>query len=338
LIAKIQHGAPHPQTVLEKFTNGGDESEDDIFGDLADGFETEEEAEEEAGDKGARMGDIEWIAFEVYEEDDSDDEEDLDEETEDATEDLLPAMSALNLDASPISSSPPEPVALSGTVIVDPSLSLLEYVLRLAALQTFEQQSHMTLSDEHIVLFLRDDNPASRQPPTLEQERAPRRRSSIASISSDFSTRGLHATNLPISPPHSDEFEHSRTINNPSHTPTSLSSPVPSEKRAEKKNRNPRTHLERAMAADYDPMTLMTPLSNRRVTRSRLRKAVLMPKIRKSESRGTIHSAPNSLQKRLATAENQGKTANHVSPLISRSGNIPNRRSVSAAGHSNKRT
>jgi len=335
LIAKIQHGAPHPQTVLERFTNPRDESEDDIFGaGLADGFDTESEDEEEAGEKGARMGDIEWIAFEVYEEDDSDDEDDLDEDGEDATEELLPAMSALQLDNPPVLPSPPEPIPASSTDILDPSLSLLEYVLRLAALQTFEQQSHMALSDEHIVLFLRDDNPASRQPPTLEQEdRTLRRRSSIASMSSDFSVRALPAGNLPLSPPRSEELEDSRT-NNLGRTPASLSSPA-TENPAERPNRNPRTHLERAMAADYDPMTLMTPLSNRRVTRSRLRKAVLMPR-RKSESRHT-NSAPNSLQKRLTGTDIPGTTANHVSPLQSRAGKIPSRRSVSATGQTTKR-
>lgn len=337
LIAKIQHGAPHPQTVLERFTNPGDESEDDVFvNDLADGFDSDTDAEEDAAtDKGALMGDIEWIAFEVYEEDDSDDEEDLEEEEEeDGTEELLPAMSALKLDVSPIPSSPPAPIPTFRIETHDSSLSLLEYVLRLAALQTFEQQSHMSLTDEHIVLFLRDDNPASRQPPTLEQERALRRRSSIASISSDFSARALQANNLPISPPRSEELEDLR-MNNLNHTPSSLSSPA-TEKPSEKPIRNARTHLERAMAADYDPMTLMTPLSNRRVTRSRLRKAVLMPK-RKSEVARNTNSAPSSLQKRMAGSANPGVTTNHISPLGGRSGHVPARRSVSATGQSLKK-
>jgi hypothetical protein len=339
LIAKIHHGAPHPQTVLERFTNAGDESEDEIFGgELGDGFESGDEEQEESGEKGARMGDVEWIAFEVYEEEDSDDEDELEEEAEDGTEELVPAMATLKLDSSSVSGSFPEPMTILGTTPVDPSLSLLEYVLRLAALQTFEQQSHMTLSDEHIVLFLRDDNPASRQLPTLEQERALRRRSSIASMSSDFSVRGLHASNLPISPPRSEELDDSHTqmsnLNNLRHTPSLLSSPV-ADRPAEKPIRNPRTHLERAMAADYDPMTLTTPLSNRRVTRSRLRKAVLMPK-RKNEVH-TTNSAPTSLQKRLAASENQGPKTNQVSPLNNRSGNLPSRRSVSSTSQTTKR-
>src|ERR1700755_1539216 len=79
------------------------------------------------------------------------------------------------------------PAGTTGSEHQQSSLSLMEYVLRLAALQTFEQQSHMNLTDEHIVLFLRDDNPASsRQQPTIETDRALRRRSSLQSISSDF--------------------------------------------------------------------------------------------------------------------------------------------------------
>jgi hypothetical protein len=305
LIAKVQHGAPHPQTVLERFTQPGDESEGDIFGPaLGTGFGSDDEGEED-GDKGAWMGDIEWIAFEVFQDDDSDSEDDEWEEEDEATEDLVPAMSSLKIGSSP--PSPSRSVLPTSQALEHQysSLSLLEYVLRLAALQTFEQQSHMNLTDEHIVLFLRDDNPASRQQPTLEQDRTIRRRSSITSISSDFSTRALPQI-LPISPPQSDEID--RPI-----SPTT--SPTPAKDR---QPRNPRTHLERAMAADYDPMTLMTPLSNRRVTRNGFRKVNIK---RKSEMR---NSAPNSLQK---TAVNGGISGG--SPLVGKGGSIPVRRVVS---------
>ena len=126
------------------------------------------------------MGDIEWIAFEVFQDDESDaDDDDESESDTDTANDLLPSISALKLDSSPITSSPPLPTGILAVEHQHSSLSLLEYVLRLAALQTFEQQSHMNLTDEHIVLFLRDDNPASHQQPTIEHKRALRRQSTV---------------------------------------------------------------------------------------------------------------------------------------------------------------
>ena len=314
LIAKVQHGAPHPQNVLERFTNPGDDSEE--FGsDLASGFESEDE-----DDKGAWMGDIEWIAFEVFQDDESDDEDDEEEESDtDTANDLLPAMSALKLDSSPIISSPPLLTGILAIQHQQSSLSLLEYVLRLAALQMFEQQSHMNLTDEHIVLFLRDDNPASRQQPAIEQERNLRRQSSQTSLSSDFSSRALH-TQLPLSPPHTEEV-------NRGTTPISPTSPVQSENPAK---RNPRTHLERAMAADYDPMTLVTPISNRRITRNR-KNNVSLPN-RKLDPPRNSNSAPSSLQKNLPIPKSSHDEANkNGSPLVGKSGLMPVRRRVVSA-------
>ena len=354
LIAKVQHGAPHPQNILEHFTNPGENSEDEFDHGFASGFESEEEEDDEAG-KGAWMGDIEWIAFEVSQEDDSDDEEDeSDSEDTDNADDLLPAMSALNLNSSPNPAFQSMPRSISAFQ-QQSSLSLLEYLLRLAALQTFEQQSHMNLTDEHIVLFLRDDNPASRQQPTLEQERTLRRRSSQTSISSDFSTRPVQHTTgqFPISPPQSDDHYHDNSNNNPiSRGMTPISTPpIPtSEKSAEKPTaagpagrNNPRTHLERAMAADYDPMTLVTPAPNRRVTRNGVRKPtnlVLANNKRKSEN-GTrnSNSAPNSSHKPAPNGpisadkdinSTRNSTLNNLSPLVGKTGRLPVRRSVSA--------
>jgi hypothetical protein len=253
LIAKIQHGAPHPQEVLERFTNPGGESEDELS-DFAAGFESDEETF--LSEKGNRMGDIEWIAFETYQDDDSDvEEEDEDSEDAETVDDLAPAMSTLNLNSSSSSPSPFWPIK-APILPQQSSLSLLEYLLRLAALQTFEQQSHMNLTDEHIVLFLRDDNPSSRQQP-LPQERGReiRREPSEVSISSDFSSRVISpALQFPISPPHSEQDG------------THSSSPI-SEKNPVK--RNPRDHLEKAMATDYHPMT---PVARTRVARYSLRK------------------------------------------------------------------
>jgi hypothetical protein len=355
LIAKVQHGAPHPQNVLEHFTKPGENSEDEFEDDFASGFESEEEEDVEAA-KGAWMGDIEWIAFEVSQEEDSGDEEDeSDSEDTDNADDLLPAMSALKLNSSPIPASPSLPRGVSVFQQQQSSLSLLEYLLRLAALQTFEQQSHMDLTDEHIVLFLRDDNPASRQQPTLEQERTLRRRSSQTSISSDFSTRPLHHTGgqFPISPPHSDDHHHDNSTNSISRSLTPISTPpIPttSGKSAEKPTaagpvgrNNPRTHLERAMAEDYDPMTLITPISNRRVTRNGVRKPtnlVLANNKRKSETGiRNSSSAPNSSHKPAPIGQisadkdinsTRNSTNSNPSPLVGKTGRFPVRRSVSA--------
>ena len=349
LIAKVQHGAPHPQNVLENFTNPGDNSEDEFDDDFASGFESEEE-DGQAG-KGAWMGDIEWVAFEVFQEEDSDEEEESDSEDTDNADDLLPAMSALKLDSSPLPSSPALLRGVSMFQQQQSSLSLLEYLLRLAALQTFEQQSHMNLTDEHIVLFLRDDNPSSRQQPTLEQERTLRRRSSQTSVLSDFSTRPLHHTgHFPISPPQSDDHHHDNPISR-GLTPISTP-PIPttSEKSAEKPapggpaggpaGRNPRTHLERAMAEDYDPMTLVTPISNRRVTRNGFRKPtnLVLPDKRKSaHGARNSNSAPNSSHKSAPIGQisadnaiNSNSNNSNPSPLVGKTGKIPVRRSVSA--------
>jgi hypothetical protein len=302
LIAKVQHGAPHPQTVLERFTNPSDETEEDED-DFASDFESQNGEVDD--DKNAWMGDIEWIAFEVFEDDESDVEDDDAEDGSENDTDLLPAMSSLTINSSPVPSPPPTPPALPSGVSLEQrhsSLSLLEYLLRLSALQTFEQQSHMNLTDEHIVLFLRDDNPAPRQQQSLEPQ-PPRRRSSIVSISSDFSTRGnRRITGLPLSPPRSDEMEPQ------GNTPSSIhSTPMPEpEPRITK---NPRTQLERAMAADYDPMTLLTP--PRRVTRNGRRRPLKAPK---EEPHGS-NSAPGSLQRNYTGTTAGEKSGVSDSPL-----------------------
>jgi hypothetical protein len=318
LIAKVQHGAPHPQTVLERFTIPGDESEEDEDN-LASDFESQDDDVD--GDKGAWMGDVEWIAFEVLEDDDSDVEDDEDAEDDSETDTgLLPAMSSLTINSSPVPSPPPTPLAGPSGISLEQrhsSLSLLEYLLRLSALQTFEQQSHMNLTDEHIVLFLRDDNPAPRQQQSFEPQ-PPRRRSSIVSISSDFSTRGnRRITGLPLSPPRSDEMEPR------GNTPSSIhSTPMPEpEPRVVK---NPRTQLERAMAADYDPMTLLTP--PRRVTRNGRRKPLIAPK---EEPHGS-NSAPGSLQRNYAGATTGDKSGANDSPLA---GKADGARRSASSGH-----
>lgn len=316
LIAKVQHGAPHPQTVLERFTNPGDESSEDGF-DFASDIESEEDDEP----KGAWMGDVEWIAFEVFQDDESDDDDDEEDEDSESETDLLPAMSSLTLNSSP----EPSPLPLLSGISLEQqhsSLSLLEYLLRLSALQTFEQQSHMQLTDEHIVLFLRDDNSSPRQQQTFEPQRPSRRRSSIVSISSDFSSRGLRG--LPLSPPRSDDMDPGRGTNTSFHsTPITGITDKPPERPIAKATR---TNLERAMAADYDPMTLVTPPVNRRITRNGPRK-VAAPKV---EAHGS-NSAPGSLQRNYTISATGTKSGTNNSPLAGKAEGT--KRSASSRNH-----
>lgn len=134
--------------------------------------------------------DLEWIAFEVYTEDPTSDSE-IDE-TEDLTEetsspspaatptppDFLGRFSALNLrpstPTSPKSSSQnqiiPSPQKASAPTpkyqqqaptslpAIKTSLSLLEMLIRLTALQQFQQSSHLAIPDEFLNFFLSDSS------------------------------------------------------------------------------------------------------------------------------------------------------------------------------------
>ena len=112
--------------------------------------------------------DPEWIAFEVYTEaEDSDSDSDLEEASE--TVDTSPSanmpsshsMSQLKIDESPslsrsqrseISTKQPPPWVNA----IRTSLSLLELLLRLTSLQQFQQQSHLSITDELLNFFLEE--------------------------------------------------------------------------------------------------------------------------------------------------------------------------------------
>jgi len=111
--------------------------------------------------------DPEWIAFEVYNEDpDTDDDEEEDDSTPvDST--VPPSRSAslgptistafanLHINTpSPARSQTPAPPAPTGPIKT--SLSLLEMLIRLTALQQFRQASHLTIEDELLNFFLED--------------------------------------------------------------------------------------------------------------------------------------------------------------------------------------
>ncbi|PKX98406.1 RanGTP-binding protein [Aspergillus novofumigatus IBT 16806] len=112
--------------------------------------------------------DPEWIAFEVYNEDESSDTE-SEAEAPDREESIDPQMMAkLSLDAkddrsrqtTPTSSQPAATTTVSNPLYnnIRTSLSLLETLLRLMSLQQFQQQSHLSISDELLNFFLEESS------------------------------------------------------------------------------------------------------------------------------------------------------------------------------------
>ncbi|KAL4970716.1 RanGTP-binding protein [Aspergillus stella-maris] len=110
--------------------------------------------------------DPEWIAFEVYNEDESSDTESEGEspKSPDPTEKM--AQLSLNSDSrSPQPGSPQPQNSQALTTVSNPlfnnirtSLSLLETLLRLMSLQQFQQQSHLAISDELLNFFLEESS------------------------------------------------------------------------------------------------------------------------------------------------------------------------------------
>ncbi|OJK02312.1 hypothetical protein ASPACDRAFT_41134 [Aspergillus aculeatus ATCC 16872] len=118
--------------------------------------------------------DPEWIAFEVYTEEESSDSDTSDTEDDPASQ----AMAKLSLNpthnspvptpASTTSSStkrsprlqPPQTTTVSNPHFnnIRTSLSLLETLLRLTSLQQFQQQSHLSISDELLNFFLEESS------------------------------------------------------------------------------------------------------------------------------------------------------------------------------------
>ncbi|KAI1918192.1 Ran-specific GTPase-activating protein 30 [Ophidiomyces ophidiicola] len=114
--------------------------------------------------------DLEWIAFEVYSE-----SEDSDSEDESDSQELSPirsptnprlgaGLSKLRLDEDPQSSQVTVAEEHLQTVSdprfrnIKSSLSLLEMLLRLTSLQQFQQQSHLSCSDELLNFFLEESS------------------------------------------------------------------------------------------------------------------------------------------------------------------------------------
>ncbi|KAF2227607.1 RanGTP-binding protein-domain-containing protein [Elsinoe ampelina] len=138
--------------------------------------------------------DPEWIAFEVYtEQPDSEDESDLDYSAaeqsssrtsvgrEDSTDSRVTnGLSRLDLNATP-DQSPAVKTSLAGNAStklaqtpIKTSLSLLEMLIRLTALQQFRQASHLTIEDELLNFFLEDSSTTGAGPNAEYRQRVRR--------------------------------------------------------------------------------------------------------------------------------------------------------------------
>lgn len=113
--------------------------------------------------------DPEWIAFEVYNEDESSDtESEADNLTTETTTDKMAKLSLKDKShtQSPTPSTPTSSThPAATTTVTNPlfenirtSLSLLETLLRLTSLQQFQQQSHLSISDELLNFFLEESS------------------------------------------------------------------------------------------------------------------------------------------------------------------------------------
>lgn len=109
--------------------------------------------------------DPEWIALEVYREDVDSDDEESDLPTDPPSRpsptpsisDIDQRLTALDLSNPNITSTITVPPLLASTTgPVRTSLSALEMLIRLTALQQFKQSSHLTIEDELLNFFLED--------------------------------------------------------------------------------------------------------------------------------------------------------------------------------------
>lgn len=178
---------------VDRFHFTDDESSDEEYSEIDIGFKCENSP---AANFSGRQGippvttkqawrlpsdlDPEWMAFEVYsEETDSDDDEfDTPETTHRSTRagnspysspepQMLSALSKLSLRPDTSTPSPTQgslhphehgisDMQLSRAPAVKTSLSLLEMLMKLAALQQFRQESHLAIEDELLNFFLED--------------------------------------------------------------------------------------------------------------------------------------------------------------------------------------
>lgn len=173
LVLKVNHALRGPSAMLRA-----------IFSEHAETGHDQPIQDQESGEENLTTptDDLEWLALEMWA-DDEDDESDLDNfdtaseasSSEDGgvasgaglsrpstaersdVDDLAMQLQVLDMSKNNMNSSP-----TGKTDDEVATLSLLEYILRLSALQTSEQSSVLAISDERISLFLRDENSQSR--------------------------------------------------------------------------------------------------------------------------------------------------------------------------------
>lgn len=174
---EVEEDFPHPasevepedeeQAQLDAQLNGGNIPEDHIFNSLHEDSIPEE----------WRLPpglDPEWIAFEVYNEDEGSDTESETENpdssiSEQSIDPNMMAKLSINDKRHPSPSPSPQQQSFSSaaatTTVSNPhfenirtSLSLLETLLRLTSLQQFQQQSHLSISDELLNFFLEESS------------------------------------------------------------------------------------------------------------------------------------------------------------------------------------
>lgn len=150
-------------------TRDEDDSETASEGDLSDPEEASFIYEQNHEHLSAALEHVEWLAFEEYGINDlaEDFESELDvgsDDEVDASDDSIAVdLKTLDLSGNPQFSSSPTatkrtPTALTKTTTDKGSLSLLEYLIRIAALQSNDQDSVYNITDERISLYLRDES------------------------------------------------------------------------------------------------------------------------------------------------------------------------------------
>lgn len=97
----------------------------------------------------------EWIALEMYGSDDSESDNDNDADSWESESDSSDTQGSTDKTADKDLSNAMEQMTIGDT---RPSLSLLEYLIRLSALQANDQESIYNIQDERIALYLRDDS------------------------------------------------------------------------------------------------------------------------------------------------------------------------------------
>ncbi|KAL7268326.1 Ran-specific GTPase-activating protein 30 [Rhizina undulata] len=210
LLIKRDQKAPPPRKLLDRVREYEYDEDSDLESDdgnhaldLGEGDPFEEETSHFPDDyELPRHLDPEWLAFEVFTEDnDFDEEEAGDDETSgySSSKEEMPvptlgtlpgtstpprsgsvrptnvesAISKLDLGGAEIDSKPRQPF---NSMNVKSTLSILEYLLRLTVLQNYQQASHLSVYDELLNLFLSDSTwIGSAENRAVERERAKQR-------------------------------------------------------------------------------------------------------------------------------------------------------------------